>query len=159
MEPTDHLCKSCGRTFPRTAQFFHSFGGRKDGLRPNCKECHRADCARWKRRNPERYSDQSKRRNRKVRLEVLTVYCGGSPACQCCGEAHVEFLALDHIDGGGLAHRRSINEEPCGHKLYRWARNNGYPPLLQVLCHNCNCAKGYYGECPHERERRAAREG
>lgn len=20
----------------------------------------------------------------------------------------------------------------------------------KLLCHNCNCAKGFYGKCPHE---------
>jgi hypothetical protein len=26
---------------------------------------------------------------------------------------------------------------------------NEFPDGFQVLCHNCNLAKGYYGECPH----------
>lgn len=23
---------------------------------------------------------------------------------------------------------------------------------IRVLCHNCNCAHGFYGYCPHEKE-------
>ena len=30
----------------------------------------------------------------------------------------------------------------------------GYPKDgYQLLCHNCNCAKGWYGACPHTEER------
>ena len=25
--------------------------------------------------------------------------------------------------------------------------------IFQVLCHNCNMSKGFYGYCPHEKER------
>jgi len=31
--------------------------------------------------------------------------------------------------------------------MYRWAKANGYPDILQLLCFNCNYARGYYGVC------------
>ena len=31
---------------------------------------------------------------------------------------------------------------------YPWEK---YPPGYQVLCHNCNLAKGFYGSCPHQK--------
>lgn len=31
-----------------------------------------------------------------------------------------------------------------------WLRRNNYPNGFQVLCHNCNMAKGFYGKCPHQ---------
>lgn len=68
---------------------------------------------------------------------------GGS--CKCCGETVFGFLTIDHINGGGSAHRRSINR----YQIYRWLRKQGYPSGFQILCYNCNCAKGMLGECPH----------
>jgi hypothetical protein len=74
--------------------------------------------------------------------------------CACCPNETVnflEFLAIDHVAGGGNQHRKALGG---GDKVYRWLVSNGYPEGFQVLCHNCNCAKGFYGECPHEAERR-----
>jgi hypothetical protein len=64
----------------------------------------------------------------------------------------MEFLALDHINGGGNAHRREVTgSAKGGPKFYYWLRDNNYPPGFQVLCHNCNQAKATYGRCPHQR--------
>lgn len=85
-------------------------------------------------------------RNREL---VLTHYGGNPPKCACCGEARVEFLSVDHMNGGGSRHIRSIGG---GNMFYRWLVKNGFPPGFQILCMNCNCAKGRYGRCPHEAE-------
>lgn len=66
--------------------------------------------------------------------------------CACCGEAQKEFLGIDHMNGGGNVHRKQI-----GHQLYHWLIKNRFPPGFQILCHNCNLAKGFYGRCPHQR--------
>jgi hypothetical protein len=73
-------------------------------------------------------------------------YSGGDVRCQCCGEDEEQFLALDHIDGAGPRHptRRS-----GGNSFYAWLMKQSFPPGLQVLCHNCNCAKGKDRDCPH----------
>jgi len=68
--------------------------------------------------------------------------------CQCCGEATPEFLCIDHILGGGERHRKIIGSG----NLYKWLIQNKYPEGYQVLCHNCNMAKGSYGVCPHKIE-------
>jgi hypothetical protein len=36
-----------------------------------------------------------------------------------------------------------------GNVFFAWLKREGYPPGLQVLCHNCNCAKGKKATCPH----------
>jgi hypothetical protein len=70
----------------------------------------------------------------------------------CCSEATFEFLALDHIAGGGNAHRREIGTGPGdGASFARWVVKNNYPDSIQLLCHNCNSAKAFYGQCPHQR--------
>ena len=35
--------------------------------------------------------------------------------------------------------------------LGQWIKKNNFPKGFQILCHNCNVAKGIYGECPHEK--------
>jgi hypothetical protein len=84
---------------------------------------------------------------------VLEHYSGTPPHCQCpgCTETHLEFLSIDHINGGGRKHRLSI-----GGGIYAWLRKNNYPDGFRVLCHNCNQSRGAYGYCPHEREGNAA---
>jgi hypothetical protein len=61
-------------------------------------------------------------------------------------------LSIDHVNGGGTEQRRTGMK---GSIFYRWLKKEGYPRGYQVLCHNCNQAKGFYGECPHQRQRAA----
>jgi hypothetical protein len=84
-----------------------------------------------------------------IRLEAFEKY--GGTQCRCCGENLVEFLSLDHINNNGAADRRSGSRS--GHVLYEKLKRAGWPSGYQVLCYNCNCAKGFFGECPHQRER------
>jgi len=82
-------------------------------------------------------------------VEALAVY--GDGKCVCCGESHEEFLAIDHIDGGGGKQRRESGRSG-GSSTYQWLKSKGWPEGYQVLCHNCNLSKGFYGYCPHEKE-------
>ena len=90
----------------------------------------------------------------KVKLEVYNAY--GGPKCTCCGEAHIEFLSLDHIHDDGAAHRRKIfgqSRSGSSFRMYKWLKKNNYPKnLIQILCMNCNMAKHIYGECPHKHD-------
>lgn len=143
------VCSKCGREFDATQQFFHK-SNNKTGLRPNCKECQRrAVNDRMTARRANHLQD-NKEYHQQYRLAVLNAYCGGTPKCKCCGEANIEFLTLDHTENDGSLHRKVIGIG--GLHLYRWAKKNGYPNTLQVLCRNCNWAKHAYGECPHQRK-------
>lgn len=83
---------------------------------------------------------------RKIRAACLEAYGG---KCACCGESTQEFLAIDHVDGGGNAHRRAI--KAGGYQFYLWLAKQGYPSgCYRLLCHNCNFARGIWGYCPHE---------
>lgn len=90
----------------------------------------------------------------KLRARVLAAY--GGPCCACCGETTVEFLQIDHINQDGAAHRRSLGIA-SGTAFYCWLQRNGFPPGYQVLCANCNFARGRHGTCPHERARQLQR--
>jgi hypothetical protein len=104
--------------------------------------------ARWKARYASSYADRDTAIRRMIRVEVLIFYGGDPPECWCCGEPRMPFLTLDHIDGGGTAHRRKF-----GPALAEWLRSQGFPPGVRVLCANCNTARGHWGFCPHDSER------
>ncbi len=89
----------------------------------------------------------------RIKLLVLNHYSNNDCQCNCCGENHIEFLQIDHIDCGNSYHGK--NRRPnkfYGIRLYKWLIDNNYPNGYQVLCSNCNFAKGMYGKCPHEEE-------
>jgi len=90
-----------------------------------------------------------------LRYEVLSHYSEQTPFCRCCGESEIKFLSIDHIHGGGSEHREEIR----GASMYRWLKRHGYPEGYQVLCHNCNQAKGFYGICPHQEKKQLAANG
>lgn len=122
-------CIECKQTKPR--EQFTNDKRRKYGHASYCLVCNR---------------DRINRRNRALRVKVLTHYSGGGPpTCACCGETILEFLALDHINGGGRQHRKTIKI-----RWWEWLRKHGFPEGFRVLCHNCNQAIGVYGKCPHQ---------
>ena len=80
---------------------------------------------------------------KELREEVISYYGG---KCQCCGESNYEFLAIDHIKGGGKKHLASLPNP----RIATWLRKNNYPKGFRVLCHNCNSSLGFYKYCPHK---------
>jgi hypothetical protein len=99
--------------------------------------------------------DNQRRRATRVALRLETIEAYGGK-CACCDCNIPEFLTVDHIDGKGAAHRRSINkpgDRSSGEKLYSWLKKNGFPKdNFQLLCYNCNCAKRTSGTCPHQKK-------
>lgn len=95
-----------------------------------------------------RLRESNLRRTFQLRLQSLRHYGGNPPSCACCGETELEFLSIDHKNGGGGKHRKQVGS---GVTFHYWLRRNGFPNGYQILCHNCNQAKGYYGGCPHMR--------
>jgi hypothetical protein len=94
--------------------------------------------------NRDRINTVWRLKNAQVRIEVLEHY---GNKCACCGESTREFLAIDHIRGGGHRHLKTLKRAT----IYYWLKQNNYPDGFQILCHNCNCAKGFYGSCPHKK--------
>lgn len=157
-------CTSCSKCMPVSS--FHPHKRAKFGVAAKCKKCSYQLQKAGQNNSPEslnarrayhrnyynrpdkiegmrRYNIQ---KHKNLRDQALTAY---GNKCQCCGETRAEFMAIDHVDPKIKKHR---NES--GTKLYRLVKKLGYPKEYQCLCHNCNLAKGFYGECPHEKERR-----
>ena len=83
---------------------------------------------------------------RRIKLETITAYGG---RCVCCGEREPDFLTIDHTAGNGREHRKTVGR---GHRLYEWLKKQAFPKKgYALLCFNCNCAKGQFGTCPHQR--------
>ena len=92
------------------------------------------------------FKDKRAAVRRAQRIEALQAYGGLIPACACCGESILLFLALDHINGGGYKQHQELG----GGGFYVWLRKHNYPKGFQVLCHNCNLGRQLNGgTCPH----------
>ncbi len=146
------LCRECKQTKPISD--FSSYP--KNGKRYPTSKC--IDCLSKRVESMDTATREKQRRlarekKRALRIECIKTYGG---MCACCGETTIEFLCIDHINGGGNKHRKQIR----GANIYYWLKQQGYPQNeYQILCHNCNMAKGFYGECPHTRGSDISREG
>lgn len=129
-------CDGCQEN--KDCDFFYKRKNSRNDTR--CKECV------LNRTKGEEYRKKDRERNYKTRIQCIEYYSNGLNQCACCNEKEVKFLSIDHIDGGGNKHRK---EQKVGH-IGQWLRARGYPIGYQVLCHNCNLAKGFYGTCPHK---------
>jgi hypothetical protein len=114
-----------------------------------CKSCH-------KKRDQQKYinrkeiiREQQRKYEINIKMKIIEEYGG---KCACCNENTPEFLTIDHINNNG-AKERELTKQGSGGKIYRWLIKNGYPKdNYQLLCYNCNCAKGFCGVCPHKKE-------
>jgi len=81
------------------------------------------------------------------RLQVMEAY---GKICQCCGEANLAFLTIDHINNDGAKHRRTLRAG--GGSLCSWLIKHSFPSGYQVLCYNCNCGRSRTPDrrCPHK---------
>ena len=77
-----------------------------------------------------------------VKTEILTHYGNGRLACVTCGESRLACLSIDHIDGGGVGHRKGLDKYGrYGYKFYIWLKRQGLPKGYQTLCMNCQFVK------------------
>ena len=114
----------------------------------------------WNNRPENRTKQKNKRDD--YRLKVLQYYSkvlsnSDIPCCNCCRESHIEFLSVDHIAG-----KKQMDSEPelvklgyssklQGMSLIKFIIDTNFPKGFQILCTNCNVAKGMpknNNECP-----------
>ena len=131
---------------------------------PEFKAKEKALRDKWIKNNPEKTKEMIKRGNKKSyeihreerlnlshqqivnkRLEVIYWYSNGTMRCIRCGEDHIEFLAIDHINNNGCKEKKQFK----GNIVLSIIRRS-FPEGYQILCHNCNKSIGHYGHCPHK---------
>ena len=152
-------CSKCGQR--KSLSCFYKNSKSKDGRSSWCKDCANARSREYRRDNPAKtalwnknsypskrkyYQEHREQRLQKIRdyeanlkYDVLSHYCKQSLRCARCGITDIDVLCIDHINGGGSKHRRSIGG--LGGTLYHWLKKNNYPEGYQVLCFNCNFKK------------------
>jgi hypothetical protein len=128
----------------RSAYFKQYYAEHKEKIKARAREYYEAH------REEQRAKQNAKLEE--IRNTVLEHY--GS-MCACCGETEPQFLNIDHINNDGAEHRRAIGNR-VGSSFYRWIIKNNFPKDLQLLCCNCNMAKGLYGTCPHEERKHSS---
>jgi hypothetical protein len=98
---------------------------------------------RWRKANPGAGARQARRQHQAARDAVLDHY---GRSCACCGSA--EDLGIDHVNGGGNAHRIALFGRAAeSTKMYRWLIRNGFPAGYQILCGPCNSSKAGGAAC------------
>ncbi len=147
-------CSTCGTAKPASEFYFQS---RTVYINSRCKKCENRRSIRTQAARPRDVVAKSRKRHTgKLKSETYAAY--GGAMCVCCGETERSFLSLDHIHNDGAAWRREIFGGNKGHgaglTTYEWCKRNGYPPIFQVLCWNCQQGKRFNGGiCPHKRNR------
>jgi len=101
------------------------------------RNIHKSESAEYYKSHKHEHNLKTSERRKSVRLEVLMHYSNKTMQCKKCGERHIEFLEIDHINGGGSKHRRNENIGSMYH--YLWS--NDFPEGYQILCSNCNIKK------------------
>ena len=116
------------------------------------RQDHKYECKKRSIQYYQENKEKIKKDAQNLKLKVFNYYCNNEIKCNCCGEKHIEFLTIDHIDCGKLIHgkNKKPNNHNSGTPFYRWLVSNNFPDGYQVLCYNCNCAKGFFGWCPHD---------
>jgi hypothetical protein len=131
--------------------------GKPNGRKARCKPCARksnkasydknpssrvAATLRWKANNPAHVKGYMAERRLRIKADLVAGYGG---KCTCCGETSIEFLTLEHLNGGGRAHRAVKDSLGIFNEVIR----AGFPKEYTILCMNCNFAKRFGKECPH----------
>lgn len=143
-------CSTCLQ-IKKLDEFYFYAKPKSDARQYMCQECAKLYYReKWKKADNREKILRKKRHNKwygNIKKQIFKAYGG---KCQCCGETRLEFLTVDHINGGGTKHRKKLGG---GREFFLWLRDNNYPQKeYRLLCWNCNMSRGAYGYCPHERE-------
>lgn len=163
-DPASKTCMGpCGLMKPLTEFVRHPNG--RDGLASRCRDCRAAyrrhyretnyekyleDKRRYRENNPEAVRATQARWASNLKAKVTARYGPrGVAACWCCGTT--ENLSIDHVNGGGTAHRKELfgplRHGAGGQNFYLWLVKEGFPEGYQTLCVPCNGSKSTGERC------------
>ena len=91
--------------------------------------------AKWREAHPDYHRKLASGRQQRLKRDVISHYSNGTNRCAFCSFDDIRALSIDHINGGGAKHIRSV------HNLYEWLIKNSYPLGFRVLCMNCQWVK------------------
>lgn len=135
-----NLCKQCQINLTQDNTYQSDW---KSGARI-CKKCRKDN---YKNINPKQKKIYCQTSRLNIKEEILFAY---DNVCVCCDQNIWQFLSIDHIDGSGGEHRKSISRSG-GTPFYYWLKSYNFPKdNYRLLCHNCNSSFGHYGFCPHK---------
>jgi 5-methylcytosine-specific restriction endonuclease McrA len=143
-------CIACGKL--KSLADFHINRKASDGRQSRCRDCV-ADYMRERyQAAPETARENVRKHNEMLRKAVFDHY---GWTCACCGSS--DDPTVDHVNGGGKAHREQLlSGKRGGHggHLYRWLIGNDFPEGFQTLCRPCNGSKKESDRChlDHARE-------
>ncbi len=130
---------------------------RKDGLQARCRACQVETMRLRRAADPDKYREydrlrraadpgkareQKRRQAASARDRCLARY---GRWCTCCGTT--DDLTIDHVGGGGAAHRAAVSGARGGSRFYAWLAARGFPPGYQTMCRPCNASKGDGERC------------
>lgn len=145
------ICRLC-KAEKSVEDFDRIWGDKNPRRRAACKACRKiyhqelAEESRKAIVRSKEWAADNKPKRRKValayyyRMQHHAIMAYGGYRCSWCGIDEPMVLCIDHVENNGREHRRQIGSLG-GHKLYKWLRDNDYPPGFQVLCMNCNHGK------------------
>ncbi len=125
-----------------------------------CVICRNLDVAKWKKRNPIKVAIGAAAYHKGRRGQCFDIL---GHKCACCGEDQLIFLCVDHRNGGGNVHRRSlgIKQGTGGARFFKWLieetiriGRTAIRKQFRILCCNCNNAFAILGYCPHHPRRK-----
>lgn len=138
------LCPKCQEL--KEAEDFTPRRRSPTGLSSWCKKCSTAGNQARRKANPLWHKAETKKHRVKLKAELLQIY---GNKCTCCGEAESDFLTLEHINEDGHKDRKESGGQL---RIMRRLRKAQIPiDGYTILCFNCNCAKAFFGSCPHQR--------
>jgi hypothetical protein len=97
----------------------------------------------WQKKHPRLRKRALNRSYEKLKREVFEHY---GLECFCCGENFFYHLTIDHPKKNGSKERRRLGISG-GSQFFHWLRSQGFPPGYRTACYQCNCTRGFHGQC------------
>jgi hypothetical protein len=91
----------------------------------------------WREKNRAKVNSRTRQLNQELKEQVLMYYGKGKLECVLCHYNNKDALSIDHINGNGAKHRRSLKTYSIGSLFYRWLKRNNFPKGFRTLCMNC----------------------
>jgi len=127
------ICRQCQEDLP-TEKF--------SKWRRVCKRCrHKNQWPRHYAKNKDQILEKGKKRTKANKLQVIDYYSNGTMKCNRCNMNDIRVLTLDHINGGGNAHRKQVGNSTYFRLIQQYKKTNQWEDGYQVLCMNCQFIK------------------